>query len=105
MIVKANLGGQNSEFIVDTGASFCVASKKFIKNIKVKDLGFNAVAKIANGSKVSTPLILANLTLNNFDLGEVLVAVLPNDDVSFLLGNSVMQELDYYVDHDKKVIT
>lgn len=104
MIVKANLGGKNAEFIVDTGASFCVASKKFIKSIKVKDLGFNAVVRLADGSKANAPLVLADLSLNSFDLGEVVVAALPDDNTPFLLGNSVMQELDYYVDHDKKVI-
>ena len=55
MIVKANLGGQNAEFIVDTGADFCVASKRFIKSIKVKDLGLNAVTTLADGSKVNAP--------------------------------------------------
>ena len=105
MIVKAELGGQKAEFIVDTGASYCVVSKKFIKSIKSKNLGISAVSTIADGSKVNAPLVLANLTLNGIELGDVLVAVLPNDDTPFLLGNSVMQELDYYIDHDKKVIT
>ena len=105
MIVDAKLGGKKAEFIIDTGASYCVASEKFIKGIKTKDLGINAVTTLADGSKVSARLVLADLTLNDFDIGEVLVAVMPNNNISFLLGNSVMQELDYYIDHDKKVIT
>ena len=104
MIVKAKLGGKNAEFIIDTGASFCVVNKKFIEGIKVKELGINAVVTFADGSKINAPLVLANLTLNGFDVGEVLVAILPNDDTKFLLGNGVMKDLDYFIDHDKKAI-
>lgn len=105
MLVNAKLGGKKAEFLIDTGASFCVASEKFIKNIKTKNLGISAIVTLADGSKIDTPIVLADLTLNDFELGDILVAVIPNDNIDFLLGNNVLGELDYYVDHDRKVIT
>jgi len=85
-----------TKFVVDTGASGCVISKKLAKQLKLEEVG-RAEAELADGRVVSFPFAYVCITICEKPV-ITLVAISESDSASTLLGFDVMEVLELQID-------
>jgi clan AA aspartic protease len=85
-----------TKFVVDTGASGCVVSKKLAKQLKLEEVG-RAEAELADGRVVDFPFAYVCITICEKPV-IALVAVIDSDSASTLLGFDVMEILELQID-------
>jgi clan AA aspartic protease len=85
-----------TKFVVDTGASGCVVSKKLARQLKLEEVG-RAQAELADGRIVNFPFAYVCITICEKPV-ITLVAVSDSDSASTLLGFDVMEILELQID-------
>jgi clan AA aspartic protease len=85
-----------TRFVVDTGASGCVVSKKLAKQLKLEAVG-KAEAELADGRVVEFPFAYVCITICEKPV-ITLVAVSDSDSAETLLGFDVMEILELQID-------
>jgi clan AA aspartic protease len=85
-----------TKFVVDTGASGCVVSKKLAKQLKLEEVG-KAEAELADGRVVEFPFAYVCISICEKPV-ITLVAVIDSDSASTLLGFDVMEILELQID-------
>lgn len=76
--------GNECNFIIDTGADFCVLRKGFAQKLKLKKIETSVAVKGSTGKKNETELMVADsIKLGKITVQNVVFLVLPDDKLSF----------------------
>ena len=80
----------------------------FIKknNLPIKTNIFG-ISQSANGTKTVTPVVNLNIKLGSSEFNDWKTFVMPAKNKVFdgIIGNDILEKLDYYVDRSKNTIT
>lgn len=108
IIVSGYINGISARFLIDTGASSSIVYANFIKknNLPVKTNIFG-ISQSANGTKTVTPVVNLNIKLGSSEFNDWKTFVMPAKNKVFdgIIGNDILEKLDYYVDRSKNTIT
>lgn len=101
--VPLKIGEFHKYFTLDSGASDSFISTKFERILKTKGLIKNIhylpsiIYEMANGNNVLCKrVLLSNVGIGNFTVNNVVFAIMPEDDVGFLLGKSFLDNFSYW---------
>jgi len=101
--VQLKIGGIEKYFTIDTGASDSFISLKFEKTLVTSGVlnKSNYLPSIyyemANGENVLCKrILLSNVSIGNFILNNVTFAVIPENEIGFLLGKSFLDSFSYW---------
>ncbi|GEM_PF-4358215 len=98
----------NTKALWDTGADFCMISQELARSLRLVGQGYASVNQV-EGNDVSRKAYLVNLLLPNGIVFSDVVALedpgLRRMGVDFLIGLSVINEVDFALTHDRSGAT
>ncbi|MCE3233632.1 MAG: hypothetical protein K0R98_1889 [Rickettsiaceae bacterium] len=92
------VNGEPVEFMLDTGASDVVITRKIAKQIGInpKDLEFTKIYNTANGTVRGAPILIETIEIGGRRIQNVRASVNDSDLTSPLLGMSFLDKLQGY---------
>jgi aspartyl protease family protein len=96
--IMTKVNGEPVEFMLDTGASDVVITRKIAKQIGInpKDLEFTKIYNTANGTVRGAPILIETIEIGGRRIQNVRASVNDSDLTSPLLGMSFLDKLQGY---------
>ncbi|MBK8190642.1 MAG: aspartyl protease family protein [Vampirovibrionales bacterium] len=107
VFVKADLNGVTGRFLIDTGASFCVAPANKAAKFKLKPTGQVMAFQTGNGM-IQSPIAYGNLRLGKHDFENLRIALTPpmkDDHVDGVIGMDVLQQFQFEINREAGTLT
>ena len=108
MLVNVYIDGIPAKFVIDTGATSTIVYANFIKNKKIPvKTSIFGISTSSNRTKTVMPLINLNLKLGTQEFRDLKTFIMPAENKLFdgIIGNDILEKLDYYADRQRQVIT
>ncbi len=108
MIITAYVDGIPGRFLVDTGASTSLVYSSFVKNKNLPaKTNIFGITQSANGTKSVVPIANFDIKIGTMEFKDLKTFIMPTENKAFdgIIGNDILQKVDYFADRQRKVIT